>query len=119
MMGHLQPAEMLPVGILGQKSEVDDQHQPDEQFQLEDEFQLGDHVGFAGFVNQFADLQHRAMHRHVFQAVVDDQAEDQAKSADDQTEFEQDIAGDAVDGRGERWNVQVGVAGAGILRCQQ
>ena len=42
-------------------------------------------VGFAGFVDQFADFAHGVVNRHVAKAGEDDETEDESEGADNET----------------------------------
>ena len=59
------------------------------------ELALGDEVSLAGLVDQLGDFAHGAMNGQVFQSAVDDQAEEQAKDAEQNAEEEQLMAVDA------------------------
>ena len=79
------------------------------------ELALGEEVGLAGFVDQFGNFEHGAMHGQIFQAAVDGQAEDQPEDAEENAEEQQLVAVDAekVD-LGEVGELEIGFA-AGFL----
>ena len=56
---------------------------------------MRDQIGFAGLINQLGNFAHGAVHRQIFQALVDDQAEDQPKDAEENPEQQQLVAVDA------------------------
>src|ERR1019366_4563519 len=60
--------------------------------QQHQEFALGDEVGLTGFVNQFRDFAHGAVHGQVLQAHEDDHAEAEAEDAEQQPDHEQAMA---------------------------
>ena len=64
--------------------EVADHDHRGEGFQDQQELALREHVGLAGFVDQFADFGHRAMYRQALDLTVDDGAEDQAAEGNQQ-----------------------------------
>ena len=59
------------------------------------EFALREEIGLAGFVDQFGNVAHRAMHGQIFQAGVDDHAEAQPEDAEENADHEQLVAVDA------------------------
>ena len=67
---------------LQQHPKVQDDDHGDEALQQQQEFALRHQVGLAGFIDQFGDLPHGAVHRQVLQPRVDDQAEEQAEDAE-------------------------------------
>ena len=50
-----------------QRAEVENHDDADEHLEEQDELALGDQVRLAGLVNQFRDLQHRAVHGQVLE----------------------------------------------------
>ncbi len=62
-----------------QKPEVENDDGADEQLEDQQELSLSEQVGLAGFIDQLGDIQHRPVHRHVLQLLVNHQAEQQSK----------------------------------------
>ena len=93
-----------------QEAEVENNDHGNEGFQQHEELALRAEVGFTGFVDQLGNFPHGRMHRHVAQAEEDDEAEDQAESADHQAAQQQIMTVDAAQkrGRSEVGQVQVG-----------
>src|SRR5271163_4546683 len=60
-----------------EKSEVKHNDGADEGLKDEQEFTLGNEVGLAGLVNEFRDLEHRFVDRHVLELVVNHQTKKQ------------------------------------------
>ncbi len=92
-----------------QHAEVENDHDRDKRFEDQDEFALRNQVGFAGRVNQFRDLTHRAMDRQLLQVHVHGQTEAKAEHADDDAAEKQVVAGDAVEESHLRevWKLQI------------
>ena len=57
---------------------------------------MGDHVRLTGLVDQFRDLEHRLVDRHVLELLVHHQPEQESQSADEQTGHQQSASADAV-----------------------
>src|SRR5271157_595705 len=56
-----------------EKPEVEHDNCADERLEDEQEFTLSDEISLAGLVNEFGDLEHRLMDRHVLELVEDHQ----------------------------------------------
>ncbi len=78
-----------------QDAEVQHDNDGDKRFKNQDELSLRDQIGFAGFIDQFRDLAHGAMHRCVLQLHVDDQAKQSAQSAKHKADLQQLMTADA------------------------
>ena len=117
-------------GLAGNRSEdaeVQNDDDGDEDPEQHEELALREEVGFAGFVDEFGDVAHRAMHGQIFEAAIDDQAESKSEDAEEDAEQEQLVAVDAEKrDRGEVRELEVrfasgllnGLSGEG-LRCSE
>ncbi len=74
-----------------QHAKVEHDDDGNEGPQQHEEFALGDEVGLAGFVNQFRDFAHGAVHGQVLQAHEDDHAEAEAEDAEQQPDCQQAV----------------------------
>ena len=120
--GDVQRRYVIAGVILGEDAEVDDEDRADENFKDEDEFDLGFEIGFAGEVDGLRDLAHGAVDGEIFHAAVDDQAEEEAKSADGHAPGEEGLAADGVSEEFcgvEVGNVKTDFAGAGVRGGEQ
>ena len=105
MTTHLRAAVKLAEG-----PEVDADDDGDEDPEQDQELALLQQVGLAGLPDELGDLPHRAVDRQIAQSEEDDETEDQAERADDESVGKQVAAGDAV----ELDRVQVGQDEAGL-----
>ncbi len=107
------------IGLAGNRSEhaeVKNDDDGDEQPEQHQELALGEEVGFAGFVDELGNVEHRAMHGQIFQSAVDDQAESQAENAEENAEEQQFVAVDAEKRNGGEIRKLEGGFAAGFFR---
>ena len=74
-----------------QHAEIKHDHYRDEEPQDQKKFSLSDQIGLAGFIDQFGNLEHGAMHWHFPQARINDQAETQAKNTKQNADHQQPV----------------------------
>ncbi len=90
----------------------------DKDPQQHQELALRDEVGLAGFVDQFGDFAHGAMHGQVLEAHVDGHAEAEAEQAKQDSDQQQLVAVDRIiqkaDGRKVR-QLEGGLTAAGLF----
>ena len=77
-------------------AEVEQNDDGDERPEQKDEFALGDEIRLAGFVDEFGDFAHGAMHGQVLEAHVDDHAETEPEEAEQNADHEQVVAVDGA-----------------------
>ena len=70
-------------------AEVERDDRPDEHFQEQDELALRYEICLTRLVDELRDGTHRRVHRHVLEARIDDESEQQAERADEQSALEQ------------------------------
>jgi hypothetical protein len=80
---------------LGARPEVVGDDGSDEEPENHQELALLNQVRLAGLVDQFGDLEHRPVDRHVLQLPVDQQAEQHAERRDQDADKQQRVAVDA------------------------
>ena len=74
-------------------------------------------IGFAGFVDQFGDLEHAAMNRRVLQLHKDGETKQQATDAEQQSNHQQGMSVDAEEIHTRQVGQhQVGFSSAGVFR---
>src|ERR1035437_4207296 len=78
------------------ETEVKNDDYRHEAFQDAQESALRSEVGFAGFVNQFANFAHGVVDRHVAKAGEDDEAENESEGADNETAHQEVASGNAA-----------------------
>ena len=78
-----------------QHSEIGNDDHCNENPQQQDEFSLRGQIRLAGFIDQFGDFAHRAMHRQVLQLNVDRQPKHQTEKTKHQTHQKQFVTVDA------------------------
>ena len=83
---------------MAQHAKVDSDNDRDKGPQQHQELALRDEVGLAGFVDQFRDLSHGAVHGQILQAHEDDHAETEAENAEEQANHEETMAVDSEEG---------------------
>ena len=81
-----------------QPAEVSRNNDRDESPQQQDEFALRDQIRLAGFVDQFRNFAHGAMHRQVFQPHKDRHAKAEPEQAEQDSDQQQFVA---IDGANE------------------
>jgi len=107
----------IDVGGGGEDAEVDGRDCADEDEEFGEELALLDHVGLAGGVDEFRDVEHALVDGEAFELEVDDQAEDEAEDGDDKAGQEQVVP---ADGGVEELDVvevgddEVGLAGGAL-----
>src|ERR1035441_5681731 len=77
-----------------QVTEIENDDDRDEAFQKHQELELGGEVGLARFVDQLGTLDPGGVNGHILEAVKNDEAKNQAESADHQARHEQGAARD-------------------------
>ena len=78
--------------ILQQHAKIEQDDDRDERPQQEQEFPLRDQVGPAGFIDQFRNFTHGAMHWQIFQPRVNHHPESQAEKAEENPNQQQPMA---------------------------
>ena len=85
------------------------------------EFALREEIGLAGLVDQLGNFAHRAVHRQILQARVDDHAEDQAEDAKQNAQEQEFVAVDAQEMTCERsgsFRLASPASGSGFTRAK-
>ncbi len=72
-----------------EEPEIEHHDEADEHLEDEDELALCNEVGLAGLVDEFRDLPHGSVHGKVLELPVDDQTEEQAKQAHEESRLQQ------------------------------
>ena len=62
-------------------AEIEHDDHGDECFEQEQELALSDQIGFTGFIDEFRNFAHGAVHGEIFQPLINRQAEDQPENA--------------------------------------
>ncbi len=85
-----------------QPAKVSGNDDRNEDPQQQNELALRDQIGLAGFVNQFRDFPHRAMHRQVLQAHVNRHAKSEPEQAEQNSDQQQLVTVDGAIEKADR-----------------
>ena len=94
--GDVRGRHVVAVFVLGKDAEVDNEDRADEEFEEEDELKLRFEIGFAGEVDGFGDIAHGFVDGEIFEAGVDDEAEEETQAADANAPGEERLAADGI-----------------------
>ena len=84
MMLNIRMMKTLIAAKCCRHAEVKDDDRADEDFEDDQELDLRDQVGFAGFIDQLGNFEHRFVDRQILELVIDDHPEQQTQRDNDQ-----------------------------------